>query len=300
MPWEHCGSALADDASCPGCGIRKEAWTVEFDVTRTFKVTRRSAHLRLALLDAAGQPVVDEPYRVTLPEGAVVEGRLDEFGTARVSAVEGATCRAAFPARERGQVARATSLGDEPAEDRAPGETSSTEPEDEDAGWPDDCWIKQRIARGDRSTPALKPGGAAGSASGASSSTAVAAGSSPASSASTSPSTTPPTTPTSAGPDAAGAFACAVQTARHVFRVGFPWVLIAARQSAVDETDRYTLASDGGDYRCERALAQAERTPDGHLVLWFEPPVGERFTLTVRHGSRRPWTLFRDQPLVWS
>ena len=33
MPWSHCGAEVPDTSPCPTCGITKEVWTLEFDVT---------------------------------------------------------------------------------------------------------------------------------------------------------------------------------------------------------------------------------------------------------------------------
>lgn len=54
--------------------------------------------LELHLVDAAGQPVAGEAYRVELPGGRVVEGRLDSRGVALLTGIEDAgTCRVDFP-----------------------------------------------------------------------------------------------------------------------------------------------------------------------------------------------------------
>lgn len=54
--------------------------------------------LELCLVDAKGQPVPGEDYRVELPDGRVVEGRLDARGVALVTGIEGSgTCRVNFP-----------------------------------------------------------------------------------------------------------------------------------------------------------------------------------------------------------
>jgi hypothetical protein len=54
--------------------------------------------LELHLVDAAGEPVAGEAYRVELPDGHVVEGRLDARGVAFLTGIVGAgTCRVDFP-----------------------------------------------------------------------------------------------------------------------------------------------------------------------------------------------------------
>lgn len=54
--------------------------------------------VELHLVDAKGEPVPGEEYRVELPDGRVVEGRLDARGVALVTGIEGkGTCRVSFP-----------------------------------------------------------------------------------------------------------------------------------------------------------------------------------------------------------
>lgn len=54
--------------------------------------------LELHLVDAAGEPVAGEAYRVELPDGRVVEGRLDARGVALLTGIVGTgTCRVNFP-----------------------------------------------------------------------------------------------------------------------------------------------------------------------------------------------------------
>lgn len=99
MPWQHCSAELSDEvANCPSCGQDKQSWTVEFQVTRTFRVTRRPT-VRFELVARDGAPIDGAEFRVTLPDGEVVEGRTDEFGAARVAAPQGGTCRVVFPGR---------------------------------------------------------------------------------------------------------------------------------------------------------------------------------------------------------
>ena len=43
------------------------------------------------------EPVPGEVYRVTLPDGKVAEGTLDEKGFARVEGIDPGTCKVTFP-----------------------------------------------------------------------------------------------------------------------------------------------------------------------------------------------------------
>ena len=98
MPWEHCGIAFTDDADCSACGLSKEAWTLQFEVTRTFVVKRRPV-LRITLLDEEDGGIAGEPYRVTCPNGERREGELDEVGFAKIPMVEPGLCVVEFPNR---------------------------------------------------------------------------------------------------------------------------------------------------------------------------------------------------------
>lgn len=51
----------------------------------------------LKLEDANGEPVADEEYRVKLPDGTVVQGRLDKDGKARIEDVPAGKCEINFP-----------------------------------------------------------------------------------------------------------------------------------------------------------------------------------------------------------
>jgi type VI secretion system secreted protein VgrG len=49
------------------------------------------------LEDKAGQPVAGEPYKVTLPDGSVSEGTLDDKGMARIEGIDPGSCHVTFP-----------------------------------------------------------------------------------------------------------------------------------------------------------------------------------------------------------
>ncbi len=53
--------------------------------------------IEIVLLDRAGKPVVGEAFKITLPDGAVVTGKLDANGFKRVDGVDPGTCDVEFP-----------------------------------------------------------------------------------------------------------------------------------------------------------------------------------------------------------
>ncbi len=124
MPWEHCGHPVADDAACETCGLTKAQWTVTFEVTRQFKVTAKR-YVRLTLLAAGDRPVPDEPYAVSLPGGAVVEGALDAEGNARVAWSGTGTGEVRFPRRTAADVVRLADDEEGAAETRPAGDAGA-------------------------------------------------------------------------------------------------------------------------------------------------------------------------------
>ncbi len=53
--------------------------------------------VEVVLVDDAGQPVAGEAYAVTLPDGSVASGTLDEKGLARVQGFQPGDCQITFP-----------------------------------------------------------------------------------------------------------------------------------------------------------------------------------------------------------
>jgi hypothetical protein len=58
-------------------------------------------NVMIELLDAEGNPVPGEPYRIKLPDGTVVTGTLDAQGKAHITGIEQAgTCKVCFYERD--------------------------------------------------------------------------------------------------------------------------------------------------------------------------------------------------------
>lgn len=47
-----------------------------------------------------GNPVPGEDFRITLPDGSIVEGSLDSHGKATIKGIDAGCCRVAFPNRD--------------------------------------------------------------------------------------------------------------------------------------------------------------------------------------------------------
>jgi hypothetical protein len=57
--------------------------------------------VEIELVDVDGNPVPSEPYRITLPDGTVRTGTLDDRGKARITGIEqGGTCQVCFYQRD--------------------------------------------------------------------------------------------------------------------------------------------------------------------------------------------------------
>lgn len=71
-----------------------EPEAVENDIVETHSVM-------IELLDLDGNPVPGEPYRIKLPDGTVVTGKLDDKGKAHVTGIEQpGTCQVCFYERD--------------------------------------------------------------------------------------------------------------------------------------------------------------------------------------------------------
>jgi hypothetical protein len=57
----------------------------------------RKTWIEIELVDEAGDPVPNAPYRIELPDGRTVEGRLDDNGLARHSNIDPGNCQVSFP-----------------------------------------------------------------------------------------------------------------------------------------------------------------------------------------------------------
>ena len=53
--------------------------------------------IKIKLVDEAGQPVTGEQYKITLPDGSVDTGSLDEKGEAEIKGIDPGSCKITFP-----------------------------------------------------------------------------------------------------------------------------------------------------------------------------------------------------------
>lgn len=59
--------------------------------------TKETSWIEVELVGEDGKPIPGERYRVTLPDGSVAEGSLDQNGMARVEGFEPGSCKVTFP-----------------------------------------------------------------------------------------------------------------------------------------------------------------------------------------------------------
>lgn len=53
--------------------------------------------IAIQLIDEHRRPLENEPYKITLPDGSVLEGKLDKNGRARHNGIPNGQCRVLFP-----------------------------------------------------------------------------------------------------------------------------------------------------------------------------------------------------------
>lgn len=61
--------------------------------------TEDKTWIEICLIDHNDKPVAGEKYHLTLPDGSVAEGTLDDKGLARIKPVEPGSCKVKFPER---------------------------------------------------------------------------------------------------------------------------------------------------------------------------------------------------------
>ncbi|MGE5693622.1 MAG: hypothetical protein ACM3YF_07580 [Candidatus Zixiibacteriota bacterium] len=61
------------------------------------KDEEKSSWIEIELMDEDDQPVAGEKYKITLPDGSVAEGTLDQKGFVRIEGIDPGSCKVAFP-----------------------------------------------------------------------------------------------------------------------------------------------------------------------------------------------------------
>ena len=56
--------------------------------------------IAIELVDEDGKHVPYEDYRITLPDGTVIEDSLDRKGRAKITGIDSGTCKVSFPDRD--------------------------------------------------------------------------------------------------------------------------------------------------------------------------------------------------------
>lgn len=84
------------DVAEPGEMVRYEAEEPE-PHNPTEEEKEEKSWIEIELVDEEEEPVPGEKYKITLPDGKVAQGTLDEKGFARVDGIEPGTCQITFP-----------------------------------------------------------------------------------------------------------------------------------------------------------------------------------------------------------
>jgi hypothetical protein len=58
---------------------------------------KKKSWIEIKLVGEDKKPIPGEAYRITLPDGALAEGTLDDKGHARIEGIEPGTCQITFP-----------------------------------------------------------------------------------------------------------------------------------------------------------------------------------------------------------
>ena len=61
----------------------------------------KSSWIEVEMVDEDNKPVTGEAYRITLSDGSVAEGTLDDKGCARLEAIGSGNCKITFPNRDQ-------------------------------------------------------------------------------------------------------------------------------------------------------------------------------------------------------
>jgi type VI secretion system secreted protein VgrG len=60
-------------------------------------VPAKKGWIEIEMVDEQGDAVPSEAYRITLPDGSVAEGTLDDKGFAKLTGIDSGTCQIGFP-----------------------------------------------------------------------------------------------------------------------------------------------------------------------------------------------------------
>jgi hypothetical protein len=56
--------------------------------------------IAIELVDELGKHIPYEDYRITLPDGTIIEDSLDRQGRAKITGIDSGTCKVSFPNRD--------------------------------------------------------------------------------------------------------------------------------------------------------------------------------------------------------
>jgi len=99
------GSVRFDGIPCGVCLVRFPRFDTQFNpASQETHASEQTGWLEIVLVDEANQPVPDEAYSVTLPDGSVHQGVLNSKGRTRLSGIPSGDCQVRFASLDRSDI----------------------------------------------------------------------------------------------------------------------------------------------------------------------------------------------------
>jgi hypothetical protein len=93
----HVETTPLQDEMASKDAVSEEAATADEDSTAAADTT----WIEIELIDPNGNPVPGERYKITMPDGSIKYGRLDDNAKARIEKLQPGTCQVTFPDRDQ-------------------------------------------------------------------------------------------------------------------------------------------------------------------------------------------------------
>lgn len=92
-------TALEDETARRADSAAEEAEEIVLNEEEQEEETEKT-WIEIELVDPNGKPAANERYKLTMPDGSIKYGRLDQEGKARVEKLEPGSCQVTFPDRD--------------------------------------------------------------------------------------------------------------------------------------------------------------------------------------------------------
>ena len=101
MSGETSGLASADQSATSSFDDKKVGSTEECPKHEAKSESTSTHWIELELVGEDDAPIVGEPYRVTLGDASVIEGRTGKTGIVRIEGIDPGQCQVSFPALDQ-------------------------------------------------------------------------------------------------------------------------------------------------------------------------------------------------------